>query len=72
MSTYRYARNSRTPAQRQAVEWQRKVDEKQRLLAMFDQQIAAGRKLSDYDQRRQNTTRKALDELMDENPNEPV
>lgn len=70
MTTYRYARESRTSAQRAAVQWQRKVDEKQQLIQMFEEMIAEGRKLSDYDQRLLHRHRVALERLMAENPNE--
>lgn len=70
MSTYRYARESRTSAQKAAREWQRKVDETSRELAMYAAQIADGRQLSNYDAMRQRNATKRLAKLMAENPNE--
>ena len=70
MATYRYARDSRTSAQKAAREWQRKVDETNQELSMYAAQIADGRLLSDYDAMRQRTTTRRLEKLMDENPNE--
>jgi hypothetical protein len=70
MSTYRYARESRTSAQRAAREWQRKVDETKQELAMYDRQVADGRLLSNYDAMRQRNATRRLEKLMAENPNE--
>lgn len=72
MATYRYARDSRTSAQKAARIWQQSVDEANRMLTMYDGVIASGRKLSQYDVAVQKRTSKMLDRLMDENPNEAV
>jgi hypothetical protein len=70
MSTYRYARDSRTPADREAAKWQRKVDETSQALAMYERQIADGRQLSQYDAMRQRQAVARLAKLMAENPYE--
>jgi len=70
MSTIRYARESHTSAQRAANDWQRKVEEKRRLLAIFDAQVAGGRPLSARDMRRYNLSRAALMKLLANDPNE--
>lgn len=72
MATYRYARESRTSAQKAARIWQQSVDEANRMLEMYAGVVASGRKLSQYDAAVQRRTQNKLDRLMAENPNEPV
>lgn len=72
MATYRYARDSKTSAQRAAAKWQQEVDGLNAELATYERIVAEGRKLSDYDASRQRNATKRLAKLMAENPNEPV
>jgi len=70
MSTYRYARESRTSAQKAARQWQQNVDATNQELQMYANQIASGRQLSNYDAMRQRNATKRIAKLMAENPNE--
>lgn len=72
MATYRYARESRTSAQKAARQWQQSVDTTNQELTMYADQIAAGRQLSNYDAMRQRNATKRLAKLMSENPYEPA
>ena len=72
MATYRYARDSKTSAQKAARVRQQRVDECNRMLEMYDGVIASGRKLSAYDLAVQKRNRNTLAKLMSENPNEPA
>lgn len=66
MATYRYARDSKTSAQKAAAKWQRQVDAKRALLA--DLHVT----LNDYNMRRYKNIQAQLDRLLAENPNEPI
>ncbi len=66
MAVVRYARDSRTSAQREAIKWQRKVDAKRALLA--DLHLT----LNDYNMRRYKNIQAQLDRLLAENPNEAI
>lgn len=70
MATSRYARESRTSAQKSAALWQRKVEETERSLAIYARQIAEGRQLSQYDAMQQRNATRRLEKLLAENPNE--
>jgi hypothetical protein len=70
MSSYRYARDSRTSAQRYAREWQRKVDAKIAIINFFDAKTPGQMTASDV--RRYNLARAAYQKLMADNPNEPI
>lgn len=72
MSTYRYARDSKTSAQRAAAKWQQQVNDLNAELAVYAGIVSDGRQLSDYDAMRQRNASKRLAKLMAENPNEPV
>ena len=67
MSLYRYARDSKTSAQRDAAKWQQKVDEKIRLIELLETTYPH---MTATDMRRSNLARAALRKLMSENPNE--
>ena len=69
MATYRYARDSRTNAQKEARQWQVKVGMANAALEQYAF-IAASRELTKFEQRNLARCKARLAKLMAENPNE--
>jgi hypothetical protein len=72
MSTIRYARDSKTSAQKAATKWQSQVDECYYMIGVYRDMAASGRRLSNYDASKKGQIERKLGLLLAENPNEPV
>lgn len=70
MSTYRYARDSRTSAQKAAAQWAREVEELTQSLLAYGRQQEMGFELTDWQKKDRARKIKRLDTLRKNDPNE--
>lgn len=69
MATYRYARDSKTNAQREAAKWQAKVDTLQASIEYYSD-LQLRKVLTDTDRKRWDRQVAKLEALLSDNPNE--
>jgi hypothetical protein len=69
---YHFARVTNSPASREAAKWLRKVQDVQTQLAGYVQAERNGCLLTAADLRKQSRLEAKLEQLLNENPNEPA